>query len=217
MWEYYTNFILHAINILLFAWRFNQYSTPLKIIGINVIVTCIIEIYASNLSLRNINNLFLYHGMAIIHFSALSLFYHLLIENKILKLFILAALPLFYACAVVNVLYFNKLEDYPSYLLIVKHSLTSIYVLAYFLQLFYNPKQQQVQLEPFFWISAGLLLSSLGNFFIEGLMNHLIERSNSIALRFYLSGVVLTFVYYLSISIALLVFNMSRKYPYLNT
>ena len=214
MWEYYVNFILHAINISIFIWKYKRYSKPLKVIGFNIIVICLIDCYAAHLALQGTRNLYLFHAITAIQFISLAFFYQMIITNQQMKTFATILIPVFLVCVVVNAMYFNTLHHYPSYTIIIKHFFVTIFVLTYFFELFYAPKDILLQYEPYFWISFGLLLSSMGNFFIEGLLNHLMERSNALALRFYLAGALLNYIYYTTITIAFIVAASDhRTYP----
>lgn len=204
MWEVYTNFILHFTNLILFFVFYKSFSVPIKIIGFCILTTCVIEVYAAKLKFASVNNLFLYHGFAVIHYVFYSFFYYQIIRNRRIRNLILLTNPLFVILAIVNVFYFQKITDYCSYTLVVKHFLISIWVLVYFTEFFLKPGELYVYFEPFFWISAGLILCSLGNFFIEGMMDYLINKSKVIALKFYLVGVVLSYLFYLTITVSLI-------------
>lgn len=214
MWEYYVNFILHAINISVFIWKFKRYTGPLKLIGFKIIIICLIDIYAAHLALQGTRNLYLFHAITAIQFIILSIFYYMVISNPMMKTISLLLIPAFMVCVVANAFYFNTLHHYPAYTIIIKHFFVTIFVLTYFLESFKNPRDVLLQHEPYFWISLGLLLASMGNFFIEGLLNHLMERSNALALKFYLAGALLTYIYYATITIAFIVADQrTGKYP----
>lgn len=211
MWEVYTNFTLHAVNIFLFFCCYQKARTPIKIIGFSVVVTCIVEIYAAKLKFEKTNNLFLYHGFAVLHYIAYSYFYYIVLHNKTVKKVILITLPTFIFFSFISAIYLQPLEEYNSYTLVTKHFLISVWIMIYFLEFFITPGYLKIQHEPYFWISTGLLFFSVGNFFIEGMMDYLINKSMKIALSFYLTGVVFSYFFYATIAVSFILVLYNTK------
>lgn len=203
-WEVVVNFSLHFFNIILFFWGFKKFDLSLKLIGVSIFLTCIVELYALKLMLRSVDNNFIYHFLTPIQYALFAAAYAFKIHNLKGKKIILYSIPVAILLSLIISVRFQKLDEYNSFFCAIKHSLLSFWILYFFYETFLNEKDIELVRDPFFWISTGLLFSSLGNFFIEGLMSMLIIRSHTIALNFYLVGVSLTYLSYLTITVAFL-------------
>lgn len=203
-WDYQVNFLLQATCVALFIAYYSRCSLPMRIIGYSLAINFLVEVVAYSFAARKVNNLFIFHGLTIIQFVMQSLFYRKIIQARRLKKLIAFAIPVFVLFAIFNALYLNPLNRYNSYALIFKHFFLTLLILVYFNQLLLSDEEEWVLSNNYFWISSGLLIASLGNFFIEGLMNYLMAQSLKLATQFYLVGMVLTFLYYAGIIISFL-------------
>jgi hypothetical protein len=82
--------------------------------------------------------------------------------------------------------------------------LLAAWVLSYYRELFVLLHVSRIEQEPLFWISTGLLFYSLGDFFVEGLMNYMISHSMELAQKFYYVYYLLNILLYLSFIMAFL-------------
>jgi hypothetical protein len=210
-WDYLLSFFLQAIIAVLFFSFYRWCNKALKIIGVAIVVNLIVELVAYIFALGGRNNLFIFHGLTIFQFCMLSLFYKHIIQYARVRIAVDIAIPLFILFAIINAVYFNPLNRYNSYALVIKHFFLSLLILTYFYQLLISNEVEIIQLNPYFWISSGLLIASLGNFFIEGLMNYLLSISNALATNFYLAGVVLTCLFYLCTIVSFLLVRYSKN------
>ncbi|MFT3681860.1 MAG: hypothetical protein QM791_16425 [Ferruginibacter sp.] len=203
-WEVVVNFSLHVINFFLFCAAYKRSPLSLQLMGIAVLVTFFVELYAVQLMLKSIDNNFIYHFLTPVQYSIFALSYMVKIRNRQVKKIILFSIPAALIVSAFITIFWQGLNEYNSIFCSIKHALLSFWILWFFMETFMSENKINLVREPFFWISAGLLLSSLGNFFIEGLMNLLISKSNDIALRFYLIGVSLTYIFYFTVSLGFL-------------
>jgi hypothetical protein len=209
-WDYQVNFLLQATGVGLFIAYYSLCSMPMRIIGYSLVVNFLVELVAYTFAARGVNNLFIFHGLTIIQFGMQSMFYRTIIQSRRVKKLIVLAIPVFVLFAIFNALYLNPINRYNSYALIFKHFFLTLLILVYFNQILMSSEVELVQFNNYFWISSGLLIASLGNFFIEGLMNYLLAQSLKLATQFYLVGMVLTFLYYAGIIISFLLLRYRR-------
>jgi hypothetical protein len=107
----------------------------------------------------------------------------------------------------------QPLNAYNSYAVIIKNSLLSIWILCYYRELFVLLHINRIEQEPLFWISTGVLFYSLGDFFVEGLMNYLISHSMDLAQKLYYIYYLLNILLYLTFIMAFLCKDIfSKKY-----
>lgn len=75
--------------------------------------------------------------------------------------------------------------------------------LAYFYKVFQELKVQNLLLEPFFWVSAGLLLFFSGNFLIFIFMNFILLYSKNLNDQIWVIHALMNYVLYITYAIAL--------------
>ncbi|WP_381519785.1 hypothetical protein [Spirosoma soli] len=98
-------------------------------------------------------------------------------------------------------------SQYNSYALTLFNTLTGIWSGYYLWRIFIDVKITSLEKEATFWVCAGLFFTSLGNFFVQGLMQYMISVSNQYALTVYwiqeLMGFVLFGVFLIALYIHL--------------
>jgi hypothetical protein len=75
--------------------------------------------------------------------------------------------------------------------------------LAYFYKVFQELKVQNLLLEPFFWVSAGLLLFFSGNFLIFVFMNFILLYSKNLNAQIWVIHALMNYMLYITYAIAL--------------
>jgi hypothetical protein len=210
-WDFYFNFTLHVANLCFFAVVFRKADVFIKILALCILITCLTEAYAAKLMIKKVDNNFLYHFLIPIQYVLYSLAYAKILRGRVVKKVVVLFLPIFLIFAIAMSLYVEKVNEYNSIVCATKHFLITFLVLFYFLQIFFEKEEIVLWKSPHFWISIGLVISSLGNFFIEGLMSYMINLSNDFALSFYLIGVGIVYFYYGTVFVALSICFKGRK------
>lgn len=177
MIDVYLNISFLTILLLLFFIKMKQLTQEQKVIGFIVLVTLPLELYAGYLQSYTINNLFIYHILIPIQYSFYAYIYYCYLEFKIMKKLILGSIILVLGAAAVLAFTIQPPDTYNSYVIILTNFFICIWVLTYYRQLFVQLKITDLKTEPLFWISNGLLLFALGDFFVEGLMKALLDQS----------------------------------------
>ncbi|RDC62867.1 hypothetical protein [Adhaeribacter pallidiroseus] len=185
MIDVYLNISLLLCLMCLFLIKRRVLTLEQKIIGLLVTVTLPFELYAGYLQSFNSNNLFVYHLLIPIQYCFYAYLYFYFIEFKIIKKLILFSIALVITAAVVLAFTIQPLNNYNSYVIILSNLLLCIWVLSYYRQLFVHLTIVNLNQEPLFWISTGLLFFALGDFFVEGLMKALLEQSPEMARWYY--------------------------------
>lgn len=197
MWEIYLNFILLGINIVLWWYKFHWLDSSLKLLGVLVLTTFIAEGYAFYLHQSNTNNLFIFHILVPSQYLICALIFYIEIQNRQIRKGVLGSCITLFVLAFAFAFSIQKLNEYNSYVAISKHFFLVLCILFYYRQIMVNVEMNNPLQEPMFWISTGLLFYSLGNFFIEGYMNILIEKSMEMARRLYFVNVLLGLFMYI--------------------
>ncbi|QNF35305.1 hypothetical protein HUW51_22245 [Adhaeribacter swui] len=189
-----------------------QLTLEQKIIGFIVLVTLPFELYAGYLQSYTINNLFIYHILIPIQYSFYAYIYYCYIEFKIMKKLILVSIALVLVMAAILAFTIQPPDTYNSYVIILTNFFICIWVLAYYRQLFVHLKITDLKTEPLFWISNGLLLFALGDFFVEGLMKALLDQSLRMARwNYYYIYLPLLCTLYITFIISFLCRSIFRK------
>jgi hypothetical protein len=205
-WDFFVNFSLHILNVCLFIFLYKRANSFLKYVGLYVLITFLTEIAAAYYMFKKIPNHFLYHFLVPVQYVLLALAYKKVILNKLFVKIIKYSIPLFILFAILIGCFVQKITEYNSIVCAGKNFLLSVWALLYLLDLFFYYNKFVLWKAPEIWITLGLLISSLGNFFIEGLMNTMIKLSHNTALYFYLIGVCITYFFYFTITIAFILF-----------
>ncbi len=213
MIDIYLNISFLTLILGLFFFNWAELTQEQKLIGFSVLITLPFEIYAGYLQSYNINNLFIYHMLIPVQYSFYAYIYYCYIEFKIVKKLILISIGLVITVAVVLAQNIQTPDTYNSYVIIISNFFICIWVLTYYWQLFVQLKIINLKSEPLFWISNGLLLFSLGDFFAEGLMKALLDQSFNLARRiYYYIHVPLLCTLYITFIIAFLCRDIFRKH-----
>ena len=209
--------IIFFLSLLAFVFFIKlKVATPdQNIIGLMVLVTLPFELYAGYLQANRTNNLFIYHLLVPIQYIFHSFIFYYYIESNKIKKIILFSIPVVIVTAIFLTFSIQPIEKYNSYVIVITSFFTCAWILIYYRQLFIQLTIINIEKEPLFWISTGLLVYSLGNFFVEGLMKELIEHSMEMAKWYYYNVymLLLSFLYIMFI-IAFLcrdIFNMNVK------
>jgi len=208
MWELYIHFGLLLANLLIWAIGFRHYSYALKLLGVTLLVTLLLEGYAAYLMLEGIRNLYVYHLLTPLQYALYAFLFYLMAGSSIHKRLILFSIPLFALVSFLLSGYVQQTNEFNSYALSLKNILLVGWALLYYRDVFMRLRVNRLETEPFFWVSTGLLFYSLGCFFVYGFMNQLIKTSHQMTLTLYYITLFLGYLLYITFAVA---FVLHRK------
>ena len=209
MWDTWLYMALLGLSAGGYCLLFSSLSLPLRWLALHQLVTALTMggALAYVFVARHHSNLFIFHGLIIVQYSLLAAMYAGILHNKALKRIALVSIPTFAFIALLIASTIQPWNQVNSYATILFNLLITFFAAAYIQVLFSNKYIKRVEREPLFWVSAGLFFTSLGNFFVQGLLNYLLQQSNQAALTVYwveeLMGMILTSLFI----VALLVYK----------
>lgn len=208
MWEVYIHFILILLPLALWLIRFKKLNAELKLLGTTICITFFIEGYAAYLMFQLTRNLFLYHWLIPVQYVLFSSVFFVALTNETHKKVILLSIPLYLLLVILFTFTLQPPTEFNSYARLLKNILITGWTLLYYKEIFTSLKVVNLNKEPMFWVSTGLLFFSLGNFFVDGLMNYLLSLSYELAHTLNYIRVFLGYLLYITFLIALL---LSKK------
>jgi hypothetical protein len=154
----------------------------------------LIEIASEFFSSKGQNNLFLYHILIPFQYAFLCYYFLLLFDQtKNKKILLVSAISV--VVVLILSLFFNSISQYYSYASMMKNIIISVLALIYFRRIFISNVNFENHVEESVWVCTGLFINSLGNFFIEGSMNYLMETDRSISIKLYYLHLALDFLF----------------------
>ncbi len=203
---------LGAICLMLFLLRFYQLTRPMKWVGVahgvNILSLGIGQIMMMNGSK---NNLFIYHFALILMYAAYATAFYYAINNTRVKRLILVSIGLFTLAAIGFMATIQPLKDYNSYALTLTNLLLPAWSLTYLYRLFSEVKIVSLEKDAFFWVSIGLLFTTLANFFGSGLMSYLIRESRVYAAKVYMLEEGMTFLLFAILCVAIMADRIFKR------
>lgn len=169
----YTYFI--AFSFFTGLTLYFQKSVPLylKLFPVYLLITLLVELFATLLIIQSANNILLYNIYCIVNFCFLFFVLEEVITSRLMKRITLFATGIFILLALINLFFIQKSNVWNS----ISYSFGSLMVVAltiyYYLELFRRPKSVNLIREPAFWICAGLLFFYSCSFPFLGLNNFL--------------------------------------------
>jgi len=141
-----------------FYWKL---SPNFKTIFFIVFCFAIIELIASILFEKRVNNMVLYHIHTYVEFYFLAYLFNRLVKRKLLQRFIGYSSLLFFFASLLfflrdNLFEFNTAQRYLQIVLL------SIIILAYLHELYISTSKIKIRKNPFFWLSCGYLIYLFG-------------------------------------------------------
>jgi len=195
-WYDITNFLLIALCIWVILRKYNSLPNEIKILLIYFILTLILEICSEYYILQGLNNLYLYHLIVPVQYFIICYYFLILLDQRKNKI-IIAALLFSIMLMWIMSFFINTLSDYFSFASVFKNLIICFFILFYFNHVFNNSLNYEKDKNINIWIATGLFINSLGNFFIEGSMNYLMDENRSIATNFYFLHIGLNFLFYI--------------------
>lgn len=202
MWEIYIHFSLVLLPLALCLFKYRALGADLRILGITIAVTLLIEGYAAYLVFQLTRNLYLYHLLIPIQYTLFSLVFYKALEGATSRKAILVSIPLYLLTVLLITLHLQTTSEFNSYARLIKNALLACWALLYYQEVFRDLRVARLDREPMFWISTGLFFYSLGSFFVDGFMNYLLALSYETAHTLYYISVFLGYMLYATFLIA---------------
>lgn len=168
-----------------------------------LIILAAVSTSAMAMQLHKINNLFLYRIFTPIEYALLCLMYYSSMKKSTIKKAIHLSVYSFFAICVLITHFIEGWKVIDSYAKTIESLLMTIWILIYFRQILTADKELNLHNDPLFWISLGFLIYFIGNLFILGLLNKLIEQDRELALMIYKLGYLFEFNLFIQMNIAL--------------
>jgi len=136
-----------------------KHPTPfyLKLFPIFLFVTLIFEVITTWMTIHRGNNLSVYNIYFIFSFLFYLNFFRETVHNQIVKRIIIVLIISFILLSVINIIYFQKIDQWNSISYSIGCLLIIVLSFYYFFEIFQHPKATKLSSEPTFWISSGLL------------------------------------------------------------
>jgi hypothetical protein len=193
--------------------RFSRLTTPARVLVLLLVSTCICEGISTTLAYRKCNNIFIYHFLVIISFWFYSYMYYLLIPASRLRLRILVIPLLYTPLALINSLYFEKLNEFPSINLILYGVSLSVYAILYFKQLIDLDLFDPSVSNPLFLFNTAVLIYFTMETFNWGILRYLISKRYMTLDPLIYFGYIASILYYFTLGISILLSNKAPSPP----
>lgn len=184
--------------------RYRQADRPLKLLCWMIFFALLTESSSRVFWFFKVSNLFLWPIYIAVEFALLTWMYSLVLDQKWLTALRGWMLGVFTVIVLVR-----ELGQHGQSVWIdnAGRSIESVVVillaLAYFYKVFQELKVQNLLLEPFFWVSAGLLLFFSGNFLIFIFMSFILLYSKSLNDQIWVIHALMNYMLYITYAIAL--------------
>ncbi|GAB4056212.1 hypothetical protein GCM10028810_71590 [Spirosoma litoris] len=186
MWDTLLYVGLMGVSTYLYSINYRVLTPPLRLLTINITLTFATTLYAIYIiKATKDDNIYLYHILTIVQYSLYGLQFGQLDESSSRKRLIWLSIILFDIGALLLSLTIQPWTQYNSYAITIFNVLMALLSGHYLFRVFMDIKVLALERDAMFWIAAGLFFTSLGNFFVQGLMQHLISSSGPYALTVY--------------------------------
>ncbi len=196
------------LPVLVAAWmalrRYRGADHPVKLLCWLIFFALLIESISRIFWFFKVSNLFLWPIYITVEFGLLMWIYSLVLDRKWL-----ITLRGWMLAAFTGIVLVRELGQPGQSVWIdnAGRSIESVVVifmaLAYFYKVFQELKVQNLLLEPFFWVSAGLLLFFSGNFLIFIFMNFILLYSKNLNDQIWVIHALMNYMLYITYAIAL--------------
>ena len=131
-----------------------------------IIITLFIEFIARVLFERGMNNMFLFHLYTFVEFGFVSAIFYLLSRSEAWKKLILIVSSLFVVFSILNLLFFEGIEQFNSNQRYFECISVFVYCVGYYLGVLRSSESFFLEREPMFWLTSGYLLYFSGTLFL---------------------------------------------------
>lgn len=199
--------VLMGVSTYVYTLNYRVLTPPLRALAINITLTFLIMLCAIYiLKIEKKPNIYLFHILPIIQYGLYGYMFGQFFEQKLAKRLVWASVVLFTVVSLTLSFRVQFWSQYNSYAMSLYNVLLSIWSIYYLWRVFVDVKLMALEREASFWISTGLLFTSLGSFFVQGLMDYLLKSSLEYALAVYWIYELMNFVLFGIFLLALYVY-----------
>lgn len=178
MWETILFFSLATVCLLIYLWQWTSLTISMKWIGIAHAINTLTLAVGTIITSNDVeNNLYIFHFSLLPLHTAYALAFYFAIDHLLTRKLILVSIGLFITVSLTFSATIQPLHEFNSYSRVVSNLLLAGMSLRYLYKLFVEVKMARIEQSSFFWVSVGLLFTSVGSFFAYGLMSYLIDLS----------------------------------------
>lgn len=190
--------------------RYKKLSKGFKTLAVLILCTLISESIKKVYGKIYHNNMPVAHIWAVIEYAFFSLTYFYLLTNRWVKKAIIASIVAMFILEVVNVLFFEKLTQFPSLILEASHIVYVVYSLLLFRQMLLVPAEQSLFKQSLFWFNINVLFYATTMFLDFALLSYFIQNKlDALPLAYF--ALVVNFIFYIVIGISILMDNKKEN------
>lgn len=184
--------------------RFNKLTTPFSLLCLSILLTVQNELAAHFMGIKFKNNLILYHFFTPVHFIFFALiFYHLFLFKSSRKI-LLVSIIIFLAFAVINSSFFQTLNKFPTYTILLESFLLAFFAIRSSYEIQSNPNSNNLMKNSVFWLNASIIIFYTSCFVFFGFHNLLQKDYKQLLKNLYLLLWFLDMMMYTGFLVALL-------------
>ncbi|SHN30847.1 hypothetical protein [Mucilaginibacter sp. OK098] len=190
--------------------RYKKLSKAFKILTVLILCTLISESIKKVYGKIYHNNMPVAHIWAVIEYAFFSLTYFYLLTNKLVKKAIIVSIIAMLILEIVNVLFFEKITQFPSLILEASHIVYVVYSLLLFRQMLLFPAEQSLFKQSLFWFNINVLFYATTMFLDFALLSYFIQNKLDVIPLAYFALAV-NFIFYIVIGISILMDNKKEN------
>ncbi len=205
MWDAVIYFTFAVLCLLLFLLRSYRLSRSMRWVGVAHAINTISLATGQVMMVNGMkNNLFIFHFSLLFVYASYAVAFYFALSQVTTKRLILLSIGFFVLTSLGLTYTIQPINEYNSYAVILAYLLLVVWSLTYLYTLFSEVKIAGLEQDPMFWVSIGLLFTSLGGFFANGLMSYLIRESRQVAYEIYLVEEVMSLLLVFTLIVAVL-------------
>ncbi|MVM31005.1 hypothetical protein GO755_13275 [Spirosoma sp. HMF4905] len=207
MWDTFLYITLMGVSTYLYSINYRVLTPSLRLLAINITVLLAGTLYAIYVwRIENKPNIYIYHILPIIQYTLYGLLFSQLIEQALIKRIIWLSIGLFGCISIILSSTVQPWHQYNSYGITLFNILIGLLAGYYLWRTFIDIKVVALEKEAMFWVATGLFFTSLGDFFVQGLMDYLITNERQHALTVYWIHELMQFLLLATFLLALYVY-----------
>ncbi|HEY8930672.1 MAG TPA: hypothetical protein VIM55_15825 [Mucilaginibacter sp.] len=186
--------------------RFKKLSKAFKVLTVVILCTLLSESIKKIYGQKYHNSMPVSHIWAVIEFVLFSLVYYQLITTAWVKKAITISMLFMVVLEVANLLFFEKINQFPSLILEASHIIYVCYALLLFRQMLFFATQQSIFKQSLFWFNINMLFYATTMFLNFALLSYFVENKLDVVPLYYFS-IVINFIFYIVIGFSLSIEN----------
>jgi len=182
-WFIFATFTVNIIPVCIGGFGYKKLSPALRYIFFLALGSFVLDAIGRTLWINSRSNLFIGHFHTLVEFLLLANAFRIalngFVSNKVMQFIMLG----FAILAVLNTIFVQTLEFNNSYIKLFESLLFISFSLLYFYRLGKEMKIANLEMDPMFWISTGVLIYFAGSFFIFLYANFILLYTQELGIR----------------------------------